>query len=53
MKLSIVTTQECGMEPSTVDPELCMLHVKQPNGALELVCLMTKHVDDLKVTGFE
>ena len=36
------------MSPSSVDPELCILH---RDGSL--VCLMTKHVDDLKVTGAE
>ena len=36
------------MVSSSVDPELCMLH---KDGVL--VCLMTKHVDDLKVTGDE
>jgi hypothetical protein len=48
MKLSICTTQRCGMESSSVDPELCMLHYQGG-----LVCLMTKHVDDLKLTGEE
>ena len=39
------------MKPSSVDPELCMLHVVSDSGVPQLVCLMTKHVDDLKVTG--
>jgi len=50
MKLSICTSQQCGMKPSSVDQELCMLHVKE-NGTVRLVCLMTKHVDDVKLTG--
>ena len=50
MKLSVCTKKECGMTDSSIDAELCMLHVER-NGQKELVCLMTKHVDDLKVTG--
>ena len=50
MKLSICTTK-CGLFPSSVDPELCMIHKTEANGEKKLVCLMTKHVDDLKVTG--
>ena len=46
LKLSICTTQDCGMTSSTVDHELCTLHV---NGELKVI--MTKHVDDLKVAG--
>jgi hypothetical protein len=34
----------CKMVPSNVDPELCFRH----DG--HLVCMMTKHVDDLKIT---
>ena len=49
MKLSKVTT-ECDLIPSNVDPELCYLHQLR-NGSLILVCIMTKHVDDLKCTG--
>jgi len=51
LKLSICTTQDCGMQPSSVDPELCMLHHKDGSGNLILVCLLTKHVDDVKITG--
>ncbi len=39
-------TQQCGFVASAVDPELC--YNFGPNG---LRCLMTKHVDDLKITG--
>ena len=50
MKLSICTTQDCGMTASSVDQELCMLHVEE-KGVKRLVVLMTKHVNDLKITG--
>ena len=46
MKLSLVTRDKCGLIPSKVDPELCMRH---DNGAH--TCIMTKHVDDLKIAG--
>ena len=46
LKLSKVTKDLCNMVPSTTDGELCMLHKSG-----ELVALMAKHVDDLKVTG--
>ena len=46
IKLSSVTCEKCGLMPSKVDPELCFKHI---NG--RLVCLMTKHVDDLKIAG--
>ncbi len=48
MKLSMCTSQRYGVVSSSVDPELHTLH---KDGVL--VCLMTKHVDDLKVTGDE
>ena len=51
MKLAMVTSEICGMKASSVDPELCMLHKPDPSGKLQLVALMTKHVDDLKITG--
>ena len=46
MQLKQVTSGKCGMINSKIDEELCMKHV---NGKLEV--LMTKHVDDLKMTG--
>ncbi len=46
MKLAKVTSEQCNLQASKIDPQLCMQH---ENG--ELVLLMTKHVDDLKVTG--
>ena len=46
MKLNQVTKDTCGLMPTSVDPELVAKHV-----AKRLVALMTKHVDDLKVTG--
>ena len=46
MKLSMVTKDQCHMMPTTVDNELC---VKFERGTL--ICIMAKHVDDLKLTG--
>ena len=46
LKLSKVTKDVCGMTSATTDQELCMLH---KDG--QLLALMAKHVDDLKVTG--
>ena len=46
LKLSRVTTGKCRLVPSKVDPELCC---RYDNG--RLVCMMTKHVDDLKIAG--
>jgi hypothetical protein len=40
----------CGLEPSTVDGELCMKHVVEA-GRPKLVAIMTNHVDDLKLAG--
>ena len=45
MKLAEVT-DKCGFVPSKIDPELCY---KFNHG--RLVCMMTKHVDDLKLAG--
>ena len=45
MKLALVTKNKCRMIPSTVDGELVL---KFENG--KLLCLMAKHVDDLKLT---
>ena len=49
LKLSKVT-QSIGLVSSNVDPEFCYLH-EEHDGKLTLVCMMTKHVDDLKVAG--
>ena len=46
LKLSQVTKGQCRMVPSTVDAELVM---KYENN--QLLCLMAKHVDDLKLAG--
>ena len=51
MKLAICTSKQCGMSSSLIDPELCMLHRKDNRGNLILVCLLTKHVDDIKIAG--
>ena len=57
IKLGLVTKNKCGLIPSKVDPELCYKHEPTSGsssveaGGGELVCLMTKHVDDLKITG--
>ena len=41
LKLQTVTKDKCGLQPSTIDPELCYKH---ENG--RLTCIMSKHVDD-------
>ena len=46
MKLSQITRDKCKLIPSQVDPELCFRH---DNG--RLVCVLTKHVDDIKIAG--
>ena len=46
LKLARVTKQ-LGFVPSNIDPELCFKFDK--NG--RLLCMMTKHVDDLKFAG--
>ncbi len=45
IKLGMIT-QKCGFVASAVDPELC--YNFGPKG---LSCMMTKHVDELKITG--
>ena len=40
-------TKKCGMHQSSVDKELCFKH----DGAGVLTCIMTIHVDDLKIAG--
>ena len=48
MKLAEVTqSDECGMRPTMIDPELEMLY--EPGKGVTM--LMTKHVDDLKIGG--
>ena len=46
IKLSSITREKCGLMPSKVDQEMCFKHVDG-----KLVALVTKHVDDLKITG--
>ena len=43
----MITRDKRGRLPSSVDPELCPKH--DYNG--QLVCIMTKHMDDLKIAG--
>ncbi len=45
-KLTLVTGEECQLELSLIDPELCL---KVEQGLV--ILLMTKHVDDLKLCG--
>ena len=47
IKLRKITRDECHMKPSLIDPELCFRHSSKG----ELICLMTAHVDDLKIAG--
>ena len=57
MKLAQITQDEIGMKPCTVDNELCILHesnsadAKKSKYGRKLVCVMAKHVDDLKLCG--
>ena len=57
MKLAQITQQEIGMKACTVDNELCILHeshsaeAKKSKYGKRLVCIMAKHVDDLKLCG--
>ena len=39
------------MTPSSVDGELVLKFERADNGVGTLICLMAKHVDDLKLTG--
>ena len=47
VKLVGILTKKCGMRQSSVDNELCFKH----SGAGVLLCIMTIHVDDLKIAG--
>ena len=47
VKLVGILTKKCGMRQSGVDNELCFLH----DASGSLICLMTIHVDDLKIAG--
>ena len=47
IKLRGVSSRNCKLVNSRVDPELCFRH----NERGQLVCVMTKHVDDLKIAG--
>ena len=50
-KLSQVIKNRCRMVPSSVDGELVLKFEQADNGIGTLICLMAKHVDDLKLTG--
>ena len=47
IKLSMILSNKCRMYPSKIDAELCFRHDDQGR----LVCVMTIHVDDLKIAG--
>jgi hypothetical protein len=47
LKLAKITRDTCGLVACTVDGELCMKHDANKN----LIALMAKHVDDLKMAG--
>ena len=47
MKLATVTQGKCNMQPCSVDGELCYLHDSKG----DLLAMMAKHVDDLKMAG--
>ena len=46
IQLRGVTESKCNMNSSQVDGELCLRHIQN-----RLVAMLTKHVDDLKLTG--
>jgi len=46
IKLQMITRDKCKLLPSSIDPEMCFRHDQG-----RLVCVMTKHVDDLKIAG--
>ena len=46
LQLRLVTTRRCKLVCSSVDGELCFRHESG-----QLVCIVTKHVDDLKIAG--
>ena len=46
LKLGLVTKGACKLLPSSVDAELCLKHESG-----QLVAIMAKHVDDLKISG--
>ena len=48
---SQATKNRCRMIPSSVDGELVLKFEQADNGIGTLICLMAKHVDDLKLTG--
>ena len=59
MKLRLVT-ERIGLKNSKIDPELCFKHLRRSSGSRQaeagkeewvLVCIMTKHVNDLNIAG--
>ncbi|MCP3885256.1 MAG: hypothetical protein GY700_07245, partial [Propionibacteriaceae bacterium] len=46
LKLGQITSEQCNMKPSHIDRELCIRREGD-----HVTALMTKHVDDLKITG--
>ena len=48
LKLTSVTLDKIDMQPTTTDEELVLKHCRKTR---KLLALMTKHVDDLKITG--
>ena len=47
VKLVGILTKKCGIHQSGVEKELCFRH----DASGSLICLMTIHVDDLKIAG--
>ena len=52
LKLAKVTRDICGLIPCTVDAEVCVKHTTDPSGIKKLACILAKHVDDIKITGY-
>ena len=52
LKLAKVTKDICGLIPCTVDAEVCVKHSTDSSGKPALTCILAKHVDDIKITGY-
>ena len=51
IKLKTVTDNECMMKASLIDAEMCVKHRQTNQQLQELVAMLTKHVDDIRLTG--
>ena len=51
IKLKTVTDNKCLMKASLIDAEMCVKHRQTAQHLSALVAMLTKHVDDIKLTG--